>query len=468
MTTSPTGFLLLLAGVLLLWLAPRWLPASTVFFVPFTATAVLVYRGGGSDHWLPAVNWFLLCWATSRVPTFLRTGAVRIPSGARMPLLTFSAFVGFAALSLLMPIWIDGRTSILATSLLTSESGISYPLRFSMHQLLVGADLGYGVLVTMLVAADASGRNRYDALLRAVFASALFISGWGLFEYMLSTFSLPYPAFLFNDNPTEGVAALGARFFRTGDQAVRRIRSVGLEPSILAQSLLAVLPIVACAAWGDRPVWSRRLDRITLAAGIVCLVLSGSGSGLLGLAFMLLAVFQSLPGRRQLGATPYVALILALVAMGTSYALSTTVRDYVDLFVVQKPLSDSGLERAFVTLNAWDYFKEYPILGLGWGSVPSADLVVLLLSNIGIVGFGAFTIFLVVLWRALGRTARSLAPKDADGRLRIAGVRAAIATTIFVAAISRFTYEHAHVWLVFGLALAALTLGQTRTPGHHS
>ena len=48
------------------------------------------------------------------------------------------------------------------------------------------------------------------------------------------------------------------------------------------------------------------------------------------------------------------------------------------------------IERIFFIEKAWFHFLDYPLLGLGMGNITSSDLIIFLLSNVGIIGFLLF------------------------------------------------------------------------------
>src|SRR5437868_187298 len=86
------------------------------------------------------------------------------------------------------------------------------------------------------------------------------------------------------------------------DLGVKRIASVAVEPSLLAQSLLVGLPFLLIAVWQRRPLLSARKDRYALFFLLATLMLSASSSAYLGIAFTLV-----------------VALLLTLMSRGIEW-----------------------------------------------------------------------------------------------------------------------------------------------------
>ena len=66
------------------------------------------------------------------------------------------------------------------------------------------------------------------------------------------------------------------------------------------------------------------------------------------------------------------------------------VGNFLNLIFIEKLISGSMIERIFFIEKAWFHFLDYPFLGLGMGNITSSDLIIFLLSNIGIIGFLLF------------------------------------------------------------------------------
>jgi O-antigen ligase len=307
-----------------------------------------------------------------------------------------------------------------------------------------------------MVAGHSASPGALDTTLRAMAWSGLFVAAWGLLEYASFYLNFSFPYTLFNNNPTESVTNVG-RVLRGGALELKRITSVAIEPSIFAQIALVILPQMVFAVWSRRPVISRFIDRLTLALLLAALVLSTSATAYAGLAFLSLVIPMVLLAMGKKGTRPLIGgmIVVALLAIGSMRI--GVVRTFVTEFVLTKPSSDSGLERLVVTLNAWEYFLQHPLLGLGWGSVPSTDLIVYLLANSGVLGLAVFVLMVTHVFGRLRRALREAHNVPAYPWLayRIAGIMVAFATILFVSAISRMTYEYKHFWLVLGLAIAA-------------
>lgn len=453
MSVPLLGLLLLPLGGLVLLGAPQRLAQLVVFFVPFSATAVLVYHGRESPHWLPVVNWFGILWIVSALPRLLRDGRISLPPYRGRTVVLLAVFVAVAMASLAMPVIIDDRTSIQSARLV--DAGLAFPLHFRLNHVLVLWDLVFGTALAVMIARWTAEPEGLERALRAVVWSGLFVGAWGLLEYVSYYLGFAFPYALFSNNPTENPTLTG-RVLR-GAIEVKRITSVAVEPSVLAQVSLVAMPILLFAMWSDRPLLSRRLDRSAVVLLLATLILSTSVSAYLGLAFLAITIPAGLFLLRRIGVRPAITFLALVGAVAVLYWQSAGVRDFVTTYVLAKPTSQSALERLVTTLNAWGYFLQYPLLGLGWGSVPSTDLVVYLLANTGIAGLVAFLALVTVVVRRLIAAVRG-SRADTESQwmtYRVTGVGLALVTILFVSAAARFTYEYAHFWLALGLAIGA-------------
>ena len=89
-------------------------------------------------------------------------------------------------------------------------------------------------------------------------------------------------------------------------------------------------------------------------------------------------------------------MILFIIAI----AQLEIVGNFLNLIFIDKLISGSMIERVFFIEKAWFHFLDYPFLGLGMGNITSSDLIVFLLSNVGIIGL--LTFFFLVIYFVKG------------------------------------------------------------------
>jgi O-antigen ligase len=142
-----------------------------------------------------------------------------------------------------------------------------------------------------------------------------------------------------------------------------------------------------------------------------------------------------------------VLLVILILVLGV-YFLFT---DIIESAILNKGDTASKLERSLSIESAWNNFLEYPLFGVGWGSVTSFDLFVRVLSNTGIIGGIIFIIFIFKIIKThLNQR------KLSNNYLSVKNINPAVITSfiviIFNNAVSGFTFQFGHIWFVFGLS----------------
>jgi hypothetical protein len=127
-----------------------------------------------------------------------------------------------------------------------------------------------------------------------------------------------------------------------------------------------------------------------------------------------------------------------------------------DRMIFSKSEDGSGIERLNSLLLGFNYFRMYPILGIGWGSSTSYDIILKLLSNTGILGLFAFGWFLKSLFSQLWGSMSRPAPRKKISERTYWACCLLVATFMLIATseLSGFAFVYGHTWFVFGMALA--------------
>jgi len=134
-----------------------------------------------------------------------------------------------------------------------------------------------------------------------------------------------------------------------------------------------------------------------------------------------------------------------------------TVRDVATSMLLDKSSSGSGLERAMTVQLAFGYFQKYPILGIGWGSGTSHDLIVNLLSSVGIIGTIVFLGAMLSVVRANWRALDSLVlPRSLSRFAWLIGIVVFLSISVFAG----FPYVFGNFWLVVGMAISVSWRGE--------
>ncbi len=387
---TPLGYILLPIGLLGLLLSTKWLYRLFIFWTLFSASSAINVgegeKGSALQVWMFFGSLWLLRLILEHIPAF----SFSIDRRVLRPCLWVTAFLFVGVLSLIMPLYINGKL-VIASPYLMDDFGA--PLYLTWHNVTQLLYLVFGVTITICVAHyNLSDEQRHETE-RTILLSAIFVAIWGLFQFVCNVTGISYPDYIFNNSASPFALGFSQTLEIVG---VRRISSVALEPSVFAQTLVALLPLTLPAWIGRGRILSVALDRLSTVLFLIMLILSTSSTAYLGiliLAILLLFVLLRTHTISLARATVLVACAVVVIVSVVVLSVSAfpMLRDVANSTLLDKSATYSGLERMMTIELAYGYFVRYPLLGVGWGSAVSHDLIVMLLSNVGIIG--ALTFF---------------------------------------------------------------------------
>jgi hypothetical protein len=174
---------------------------------------------------------------------------------------------------------------------------------------------------------------------------------------------------------------------------MKRIVGSYTEASVFARSTLGVLGFTG-TLWlcGVRP----RLAGTIAGLSLALIVLSTSSTGLAGAPVMLLLLYAFAFARLVQGnagpqltmfafGAPVIGLVVALLLLLDDDA-TAKIYGYVDLVVLSKASSDSGIERSSWNVISFQNFLDSWGLGVGLGTARASSFAVALLASVGIPG----------------------------------------------------------------------------------
>jgi O-antigen ligase len=449
MQLTPIAAILIPVGIFLFFFSPSSLYWCMVFSLPFSATAVANLGFMGASSGVQATIVFGSLWMLAEGRKTLRQSDLWHSEPMKVSVRQLKVFFLVVALSLLMPLWINGRLTVDCPDLLCNDSA---PLTFSMRHITQTIYLAYGLMIMVLIAARNSDIRHFRKSIRVFLVSAIFTSFWGMLQWYCYYAGISYPSFVFNTSKTE--SALGY-LEELGDLGITRISSVATEPSMLAQFALIALVFAVFAVFNQRVVISKLWDRIACAVLILILVLTTSSTAYLGLAILLPVSLLGLWYLGRLGVKPLAAMGSVLVLLYVLYTRSQLVQAVAAQMIFSKVEDYSGIGRINSVLLALNYFRAYPLLGIGWGSATSYDLVVKLLSNTGILGFAAFAIFIGAVFSRLWKSMKPRTPQKISERTYWACCLLVASFMLVVTnELTGFAFVYGHLWFIFGMALS--------------
>ncbi len=312
---------------------------------------------------------------------------------------------------------------------------------------------------------------------KAVLISAALVGVFGLWQFVADM--LGAPTWMTGLRETYSRSILG----------FTRLQSTAAEPLYFANYLL--LPIALAGAWLLRSPGAKTSRLLTALLGLLalCVFLTSSRGGWLGLGVTILALLWMERGRlkdwRPLAsafAVGIAGVALGVVLLGRFFSPSlTSVPEAFFRHVTTVTDGAAFDDRAQTISAAFAAWKRHPWIGVGYGGFgphisafpftppdagwPIANNETLeLLAETGIIGLVAFIIFLATLFLESGRRRRYLrsnplvaeqvSPKADTEAIHIACIAALLGMLAQYQTFS--TLYIMHVWFTIGLLLASL------------
>ncbi|MGC2162487.1 MAG: hypothetical protein WA634_11290 [Silvibacterium sp.] len=458
MTITFLGWIILPLSLALIISKPEWVYAMAIFFLPFSATAVVNLgsgdSGSGIQVWFYLAILLLLRWAFVSLFEF----EIIINKELRRPLAYLMLFVIVCAISLLMPFWINGRLQIMSPFLMDFTTT---PLVFSSKNITGFIYILVGFSFTIFIANKNTTSKEFRRSSSLYLLSCVFLAGWGLLQLCLHAMHLPYPAMIFNNSASPAAAGYKETI---GAVDIARLTSAAVEPGMLVQTLLVGIAFTLPALLGNGYIWSRYKDRMAAFLLISICLAATSSTGYIGLVLLFILICWELHRSKQLRASFVVLSIGGMfAAVGAYYAIGIF-HDIINSALLNKSSSYSALERGKTIYYALQYFLDYPILGVGWASVTSHDLVAKLLSNTGILGFTTFCTFIgILLIKLSSRLRTGIIDKTHFDQASVILFIACV-EMLALAVLSEFPDVFGHFWFILGMGIAATLRSLNKEP----
>jgi hypothetical protein len=411
----------------------------TIFFIPFTATALVNIDRGSEYSTVSPYFYFAFAYALySFLARLIRDGAV-----IRTKALMLSCFIILSVALSYVNLMLGSGFEV-DSPILTDDESVTLVRDFLPYlpqfiYLLLG-------LVFMLIL-SAQMRNVHVRIesIRVFLFSVTFASFWGLYQILSYYLGYHYLT-IFNSSLHE--AAQGHQQF-LGE--IKRVSSVSVEPSIYSQVLIVALVFVALHISNGICIFTRTFDKFIFFLFGASLLITSSSSALVAIALFLLIspyyVFRN----------NYVKIILTPVYSVVFFILIYFSLNY---FGHSKLDSYSAYERFKSVYLASLYFINSPLFGYGWGAVTSHDLVFRLLANVGLVGaFSFFLLFLFAYLNASGGVRFSVFARRRDDLAFFQASVISLLCLLSLFVVTGFPYYFGHLWLVLGFCFVGYRYG---------
>jgi len=466
MTITFIGYFIIAVGLAAVMLPSRTpILYLTIFFMPFTATAIVNLQNP-SFGLQPGYFLGILLMLRYTTEWLFRRRRQYLTHLQRMTLMPFILFVFIAGLSILL---IPFRDYVYVRR----PSGDFQLLRLSTENFTQFAYLAYVILLTVNIAACKLEPNEIRRAIRVLIISSVFVSLWGWAQLYMYYADIPYPDFLFN-NSTSFLQKYGQKIRLLG---FKRMNSVAPEPSMFARFLL--MPTFLCFYYVYNKAGSVMRPKSALWLAIffaVTLIFTSTSTALVGLfgsLFIFLLYILSKRGRisvktytlKESMRTVFVVLLgfvglpLALFSLATfAFGLSSDqILQFLEILLIDKADSESGGTRLDGALQGLGLFGANPLFGVGWGSNRTFDLLTNILSTTGIVGTLTFFAGNWLLARRTGWLSKRFIHND---QTMLAEYPKALFFALIVRLFGKFLSEPDIVyldhWLLVGLIVATL------------
>jgi hypothetical protein len=452
-----TGLILFILGVFVYIHSPRNLSYLAIFFIPFTATAIINFSSG---FWLTPFQLFGLMWLLNRIQTSLITKKALFPKQLKLYLILIYTFITVVFLSATMPMIISGNLSITSSTLgdfSTSSLGIT------TRNLTAPFYVFFGGIFSLLIASQNSQYENLLKSLKTLVLSSAFTSLWGLLQFASFFSRIEYPSSIFNNTANESAQHYNQLLTDLGgfSGGLIRISSVAAEPSVLAQFLIVVIPILLFSKFLKKTIFSRFIDSTILYTNIIILFLSTSASAYIGAFFIAIYSLATLFSLRLIGWRIIFLFALIQSIILYLYFRFDGISELINLYLFNKLSTGSGSERIRTVFLALSYFEKYPILGVGWGSITSFDMFIFIMSSTGFLGLLSFLGLIIYPIKASllsileYRELINFSGKENLSKISLfIGILISFISLLSVQTFSGFWYGYGYFWFILGLTIA--------------
>ncbi len=428
--------------------------------VVFGAASALDLPALGGASVTPA-NFFLLFFLLRLVSMRGGAGALIAEIEPRRPLFLFLLLVlWIVGSAMLLPRLFAGTTDVFSLARTLDTDNGTVPLQPTSGNISQSVYAMGGFLAACATSAYARKPGGLSAAMFALMLATSLDLAFALLDILTGA---THTAFLLDPIHTASYTLL------TDDElgGLKRIAGSFTEASGFAAFSLTLLGVnFALFVAGVRPRFSGPAS--ALLTGFI--ILSTSSAGYVGLGafygvFLVYAAAKALIwGRRRpiaiaaggiAGAAMLVSVIILFVP-----AVADVAQHVIDDSLLSKGTSESAIERGSWNATAWQVFQDTHWLGAGIGSTRGSNYGLVLLSNLGAIGFGLFV--LLILRVTLGRLSPAL---SGEQRAIVWAARIGILTSLVPSILVGTVYDLGTLFYgLIGIAASGAALGRVSAP----
>lgn len=387
------GYIILPLGIIFLFLPGNALLVATVALSGFTGMSVIIFNGFS----LQPSYYLAFLW----IIQLLIRGKFEVALPSRDILIMLSVFLFTATASLVMPLLLDGKVTIM------NVEGEIESLHFSKSNVTQLAYLFFvAVFFIFLSGYMNKKREAEDTVYRAYIVGVVLFCAVTVYQIIAYKFELPFDSVfktaLIRDNLSDN---LNKQIYWD-----KRISGPCLEASMLAYYIVPSLPLCT-------KIKSWKLRYFLIPCLFFIGLLSLSSTFLVGVVCWMLLEFilylRKKPNlvfsKRKLDCLILSAILLFmfLILLNSTFDILTLFVKGINALVLKLNKGNiSGQERYESFTILMEAFLGSPLFGVGFGSVRGKDLFSTWLADVGVVGMTVLVVFLFFVIRSAAERGR--------------------------------------------------------------
>ncbi|HFE9684205.1 O-antigen ligase family protein [Clostridium perfringens] len=417
MEVTIIGWIVIVLTIYCFFRNEEWLLYLGIFFSTFTATSIFNIQKTITG--MPPFYFIIAFWILRVMINYFKAGN-KIDINQVFKVIKKNKLI--KALLIFSIILILGELFMLITgnviNIYDKLNKVSFTLKFSGSNITQPIYILLMIVFSIVLSLKLRSKEKIKKVIIVFIISTLFALVWGIIQFCMFYLNIEYPAYLFNNN-----IALAQLHYQMV-YGIKRVNSIALEPSTFSLNILALLPLIMTLWLANFKIIENKFKSNSLLLGIilitlVCGILTTSSTAYIGifLTVLLLTIYISFfsikngefrKNKIRLILFYIILLISAFIVMFLVIKVFDvywgTLFDMFKDMTINKINLESGHERGNAIKITFQIFKQSPILGIGWGSFRSLDLLTNILSSMGILGLlSYFYIIFVVINTALKR-----------------------------------------------------------------
>ncbi len=365
MTVTILGYLLIPIGIFFLLSRSEYLLPSTVIFIGFSGSAVLLI----GDLGIQPSYWFVMLWIISKVIKGIRIE--KIKKNAKRNICLF-AFVLYATASTILPLILENNIIIM------NVDGNITSLEFTASCITQLAYLWFCYISFLLFSVHLNDDQKIiDDFIHYYLIGGVLVCIVCFYQIFCFKTGLPFDE-LFRQNLHGNVQGV-------------RIYGPCIEASMLCYYLVTILPF----CFQRKSWWSLILLIAIIGLGIY----SFSSTFIFGLGMWIIfeATYTLRARKMKMSSKKIRMIIIGYILVITSLFVFG---DYVEyalekLLITINQENISGIQRSYSFRLLVNAFIKSPILGIGFGTCRGNDLFSTWLAELGVIGVGLLITYLL-------------------------------------------------------------------------